>query len=740
MIDKLNTHYSFTTPASIHDEESLTALQLAGRQGAKINEVVEAQNQLQETTTNTLDQQNKAVDNMINVTMPAKVDSEITKQINNGSFDAKINTYMGDLDQRIDNLVSNTVVGGTTMDAEVIDARKDNDGVVYANLGTSIRAQVKNAEGVIKDLYLTNLLDESKYVGGYLNPANGVLTSDDQLKTSDFIPVKAGTRYSLLDENMSPAFMRFITFYNQNKALVPWSDVQYGTPALTIQSGVYYIKVTINKTTYPQKLMLCEGALNDFLEYGQHQIRKEILPSEIATLPDVLFYKNLYNASTNTLNQYVSKDDGMTYALEGMQTTNYIEIGGEISLSVFNRNMEKQFIRMFAYYDVNKTYLGGGENVYDVITPSNARFVRMSVRDEFLTDVMITDSNCEKFLETGQACINYDMLPSDQFMSVVSNVGGKSLRKTIASLTGVTTLEFPYFTKKNTCLSFYGEFGSFGGLSFGRGLDTTYCGLWVEVTSTMVRIHEYTNNDTIIATHQHGLSFDTFIHVVLDLDDDGILHVTVTTLKGKFEFTHDIEGSMCGQLKANTINAMTNVVINASCEDLTKPLWIMGDSYLGMSAQRVWGHLRQYGYNNYMINGQPGLNSTYAYADLERCLKYGSPKMLVWYLGMNDTDAGHQTIVQRVIDLCKTHNIELIVNRVPSVPNYLHENMNAFIDTLGVRTVDSYKAVGSTSTGAWHNGYLSADGVHPTELGARALAMRLLVDVPEIMSYGRMED
>lgn len=39
MIEKIK-HYSFTTPASVHDEEALTALELCGRLGAKVNEII----------------------------------------------------------------------------------------------------------------------------------------------------------------------------------------------------------------------------------------------------------------------------------------------------------------------------------------------------------------------------------------------------------------------------------------------------------------------------------------------------------------------------------------------------------------------------------------------------------------------------------------------------------------------------------------------------------------------------
>lgn len=47
-----------------------------------------------------------------------------------------------------------------------------------------------------------------------------------------------------------------------------------------------------------------------------------------------------------------------------------------------------------------------------------------------------------------------------------------------------------------------------------------------------------------------------------------------------------------------------------------------------------------------------------------------------------------------------------------------------------------YKAVtGNELTHDWYEGYLSSDGVHPTALGAKAEAMRILCDIPEITQY-----
>lgn len=140
MIDKLNNHYAFENPASVYDEEAMTALQLAGRQGAKINEVIGAQNNLIKTTGERLEQQDQNITNIREVTVPADVKKEVQRKIDSGEFDASIDEHMGGLNQRVDNLIGSLPEGPTTRDAEVIDGRISVRGFTRPNIGAAIRA------------------------------------------------------------------------------------------------------------------------------------------------------------------------------------------------------------------------------------------------------------------------------------------------------------------------------------------------------------------------------------------------------------------------------------------------------------------------------------------------------------------------------------------------------------------------------------------------------------------------
>lgn len=142
MLEKIN-HYSLTNLPSIHDEEALTALELAGRTAAKTNETVVAFNTLEKETGEHLKTQDDSIEKMNTVTMPAKVKAEMQARIDDGTFDEKIDASLGGLNARVNNLLGSLNEGSTTMDAEIVDARTSVDGYAMGVLGDAQRAVEK---------------------------------------------------------------------------------------------------------------------------------------------------------------------------------------------------------------------------------------------------------------------------------------------------------------------------------------------------------------------------------------------------------------------------------------------------------------------------------------------------------------------------------------------------------------------------------------------------------------------
>lgn len=204
MIDKLNSHYSFNNPASIFDEEALTALELAGRTAAKTNEVVEDQNSLRtETEThlnnqdNTITQRMNAQDNRLTAQektqIPNTVKSEVQKHINNGEFDKAIDEYAGNLESRLNNLVGSIPEGSTTMDAEIIDMRTDVKNEVFASSGVASRYY----QGIINN---TGLVYEPPVTVGYaVFQSSGKLIESENSTATDFLPMIPDTTIHIIN-------------------------------------------------------------------------------------------------------------------------------------------------------------------------------------------------------------------------------------------------------------------------------------------------------------------------------------------------------------------------------------------------------------------------------------------------------------------------------------------------------------------------------------------------------------
>jgi lysophospholipase L1-like esterase len=182
---------------------------------------------------------------------------------------------------------------------------------------------------------------------------------------------------------------------------------------------------------------------------------------------------------------------------------------------------------------------------------------------------------------------------------------------------------------------------------------------------------------------------------------------------------------------------MTDVELCVSNGDTKCPVWCIGDSYFGISVERVLGQLRALGFwGGILFDGIAGLNSEYAYPELLKLLAFGRPKTLVWYIGMNDSNADYLQYMTQVKEYCDENNITLILNKVPTVPTVDNETKDGYVVASGCRYINSYLAVGANSSGEWYAGFLSSDNVHPTSTGAKALAMRMLIDVPELAEYG----
>lgn len=192
-IKKFPDHYAMTSPASVYDEEAMTALELAGRTAAKLNEVIDQSNQTAANVHGALETLPHYVDNT--------VEERVDKYVEDGTFDEAIDRYAGNLESRLDNLAGTVKAGSTTMDAEVIDTRVGFDGTAYASAGAAVRAQVNDVTVAVNDRfsvkatacgYKSNYnraaMWEQGWIGEDGNPGNTGTDNAKYIRTRDYIP------------------------------------------------------------------------------------------------------------------------------------------------------------------------------------------------------------------------------------------------------------------------------------------------------------------------------------------------------------------------------------------------------------------------------------------------------------------------------------------------------------------------------------------------------------------------
>ena len=297
----------------------------------------------------------------------------------------------------------------------------------------------------------------------------------------------------------------------------------------------------------------------------------------------------------------------------------------------------------------------------------------------------------------------------------------------------LTLPDFPYFIKKGLCMNFHASIETFGKIFIGKGYGQ-YRGDWLEISETAIT-HQHFERELINrATVVHGLSIINDIDISMTGDNDGHLHVVLQSDGSTFETTIRTWGFEANHeaFVLSEGSSLSDILLCADNADFRKPVWVCGDSYVGVEYNRWPGCMKEMGYFDFLLNGLAGQQSPNAVTDLKRMLKYGKPEYLLWCLGMNDTDDQFISCLEEVIHICDSLGIALVCSTIPTIPAHSKEHITSYVRARGFRYVDFYKAVETDSTGTWHEGYLYSDNVHPTDLGAQALARQVLLDFLEI--------
>jgi hypothetical protein len=242
----------------------------------------------------------------------------------------------------------------------------------------------------------------------------------------------------------------------------------------------------------------------------------------------------------------------------------------------------------------------------------------------------------------------------------------------------------------------------------------------------------------------HGLNIQNDFALIVEFID-GNIKVTIESNGNTFVKTYtwyQISATVTYPSILSTESVFTSAVLNKVYSSAKRDIWYFGDSYISFGDVARWTYYaHEYGYDkNALLSGASGGNTVTAKLALDTLVKFGKPKFAVLATGMNDgsdTESAPSslwtTYKAQFMTECEKNGIEPIFCTIPSVPTVNNEQKNAWVRSSGYRYIDFAKAVGANASGVWYSGMLSADGVHPTDKGAKALFTQVLADLPEIM-------
>ena len=407
----------------------------------------------------------------------------------------------------------------------------------------------------------------------------------------------------------------------------------------------------------------------------------------------------------------------------------------------------------YALYDENKEYITGAilsasdftdfitpgttnnHSIYHVFNEPGAKYIRFSILSGIATNPQVWFQ-----VEDGETPTFYEKYHDDtDKVKPVSKNTNSSYSMSWTNVIDEIYIPYNISVRKNKVYHLHTTFSTFDTLYFGHGQESY--SLYFKLDNTNITFMTNGTEGTVIP---HGLTLSAYIDILLIAGQKTTGKLIINTLNGTFERDVQIVNGYKGYIFVRPENCtLSNCTIEFSSGDFDKDIWLFGDSYFTHSSDLRWPYYAlEWGFTNYLLNAFPGENSDEA---LPQALAYlqnnGTPKYLVWCLGMNDPDtssainADWKTCVETLIATCKEKGVTPILATIPNTPTLVHTFKNDYVRNSGYRYIDFAKAVNAENAGAsWYTGCLASDNTHPTAEGARLLALQAILDVPE-MTY-----
>lgn len=559
---------------------------------------------------------------------------------------------------------------------------------------------------------------------GYVTQG-GVVVNTTSYRYTEKIPVKEGDIVKFKSNVNESSFteIRFLCAYDENgnpvENLGSANIISYSVP-----NGVTHIVMTF-MSSYVVNKPTC------YLE-------RDVVDVEISEVESLKEYMNGIPVNTHQFTEYtypsVIFNDG--YWVGGASANAsyfYVKLDG---LNSGDRvHMETPYDGIFSarfvdFYKGNIRVVDAYQQNVDIITiPDGVDTIYLSYNVLYKKNspTIVVIKNVEKKrIEGLQKSIN-----KTQKIDIITS------RKDVVMADEVFPLTSS-LNKKNSSISFSCRFDSFGEIEIAHGVSNY--GNRAVVDGAKVTIYA---GATQVAEYVHELNIEGYLNVVITRKG-AEAYIVINTKTGAYKSPRFIWSACYGEVQAKPTMQINDVLLSLTLADIRKDIYLFGDSYTAIGDPSRYPYYLNNTYgcmDNMMMLGKGGIGSGESILEFRRIISLARPKFIIWALGMNDADSDTSVNAKwkmwfdEVCAVCDCYEVELILATIPNVPTINNSFKNSIVRESGRRYIDFAQAVNAEDVGSpWYGGMLSSDGIHPTELGAKALAARFVMDMPEIMN------
>ena len=451
---------------------------------------------------------------------------------------------------------------------------------------------------------------------------------------------------------------------------------------------------------------------------------------------------NLYDESAAIDGYFVSQTNGTIGRGADYSYWEYIDVAYLDTVYISSANRMDTLGLRYALYDEDKAFISGAVNPtisrepylqrnFAAIDTSNAAYLRLSYATSTISASNYFSVGASK---SWQPYVDKTIPTGTAGMPIVESMayGDGMPSAYLASMSAGSIIEVePNNVQSDLVAAFYANVGLFGSIDIGQsnyGNGGTEYGTRIRIDGTSAT---WIIDGSTTGSIAHGLTIKDFILVTIKVSRDSSYVLTIRTNGGEWTRSNNYWNGVYGRYAvwANENTTLADCKLATAIDGLQAPIWLFGDSYAAYAATRWTYYLYQDGFRNVLINGASGEKSSQAMTSLRNLLEHGTPKFIIWAMGMNDADVepyintSWLSNVHEFIAICVEKGITPILATIPNTPNVYNSRKNLFVKNCGLRYIDFSTAVNANSQGAtWYSGMLSTDNVHPTADGARALA------------------